>query len=116
MNGKGLGLRLRNLRRQKGFTLEVLAIKTRLTKSYLSKLERGVKIPSIASILKITKAFGIQIGHLFGEITNNDSICVVKKNDGKPIVRQGARKGYKYEAIAHKEAPKNHGSVYKSRR
>lgn len=106
MGAHGLGLRLRNLRRQKNLSLDVLAAKTGLTKSYLSKVERGAKTPSLASILKITKAFGIQVGHLFGEITDDDAFCVVRKEERKPIARQGTEKGYKYEAIAHQRRSK----------
>lgn len=107
MGTQGLGLRLRNLRRRNGFSLETLAAKTSLTKSYLSKAERGVKTPSLASILKITKAFRVQVGHLFGETTDNNAISVVRKEERKPIARQGAEKGYKYEAIAHKRKSKS---------
>lgn len=99
-------MRLRKIRRQDGLSLDTLAAKTGLTKSYLSKVERGVKTPSLASILKITKAFGIQVGHLFGETTDDDTICVVRRSERKPIARQGAKKGYKYDAIAYKRRSK----------
>ncbi|MGH7824502.1 MAG: helix-turn-helix domain-containing protein [Candidatus Binatia bacterium] len=102
----GLGLRLRNTRRQRGMSLDTLAAKTSLTKSYLSKIERGEKAPSLASILKITRAFDIQVSHLFGEATDKDAICVVRRGERKPVARIGAKKGYKYEAIAYKRRSK----------
>lgn len=37
-------------------TLDVLAEKTGMTKSYLSKVERGLSTPSIATALKLAKA------------------------------------------------------------
>jgi transcriptional regulator with XRE-family HTH domain len=106
MGTEGLALRLRKVRRQQSLSLDALAGKTGLTKSYLSKIERGVKTPSLASILKITRAFGIQVGHLFGETTDNNAISVVRKEERKPIARPGAEKGYKYEAIAYKRRSK----------
>ena len=106
MGTPGFALRLRKIRRQHSFSLDSLAVKTGLTKSYLSKVERGVKTPSLASILKITKAFGIQVGYLFGETTADDTISIVRRNERKPIAREGARQGYKYEAIAHKRRSK----------
>ena len=102
----GLALRLRKMRRERALTLDGLASRTGLTKSYLSKVERGLKSPSLASILKITKVFGIQVGHLFGEATDKDAICVVRKGERKPVARPGAKKGYKYEAIAYKRRSK----------
>ena len=40
---------LRAVRQQRGMTLEELAAGTGLTKSYLSKVERGQSVPSIAA-------------------------------------------------------------------
>jgi len=87
-------------------SLDTLAAKSGLTKGYLSKIERAEKVPSLASILKITRAFGIQVGHLFGEATDKDAICVVRKGERKPIARPGAKMGYKYEALAYKRRSK----------
>lgn len=44
-----------------GVTLETLAEKTGLTKSYLSKVERGLNTPSIAAALKLAKALNVQV-------------------------------------------------------
>ena len=49
-------LNLKFLRVQSGMTLEQLATDSGLTRSYLSKLERGLSSPSIGSALKIAKA------------------------------------------------------------
>jgi transcriptional regulator with XRE-family HTH domain len=57
--------RLKRLREVKGVTLEDLAQQTGLTKSFLSKVERGVSMPSIATVLKIADAFKVSAGNLF---------------------------------------------------
>lgn len=101
-----LGLRLRQMRRQRKLTLDVLAAQTGLTKSYLSKLERAIKVPSIASTLKIAKAFGVQVGQLFGETADENGVCVVRKEERKPVNRPGTRNGYYYESIAYKRHSK----------
>lgn len=61
-----MAIQLRILRKKMGITLEQLAGQTGLTKSYLSKVERGVSSPSIAVALKLAKALNAQAEELFG--------------------------------------------------
>ncbi|WP_420231440.1 helix-turn-helix domain-containing protein [Pseudomonas sp. ABY48] len=60
-----MAVQLRILRKKMGITLEQLAGQTGLTKSYLSKVERGVSSPSIAVALKLAKALNAQAEELF---------------------------------------------------
>jgi len=94
------------MRRQRKLSLDVLAGKAGLTKSYLSKLEREINVPSIASTLKIAKAFGVQVGQLFGETTDQNGVCVVRKDERKPVTRPGTKNGYYYESIVYKRHSK----------
>ena len=52
---EAVGPRIAALRVLNGMSLEQLAIRSNLTKSYLSKLERGLSQPSIASVLKLSR-------------------------------------------------------------
>jgi len=101
-----LGLRIRQIRRQRKLSLEALAAKSGLTKSYLSKLERGINSPSIATTLKIARAFGVELGQLLGETTDKDGFCLIRKKERKPLVRRGTQYGYYYESIAYKRRSK----------
>lgn len=56
-----LGTKIRELRQQKGMTLNELADKTDVTASYLSQLERNIIDPSLSSLRKISAAFGVPI-------------------------------------------------------
>jgi transcriptional regulator with XRE-family HTH domain len=89
------------MRRQRGLSLAAMEEKTGITKSSLSKVERGVTTPSIATVLKIAKAFGVEVAQLFGEKSDDQGICVVRRNERKPISRPGSRQGYRYDALAH---------------
>lgn len=60
-----MSVQLRILRKKMGITLEQLAVQTGLTKSYLSKVERGMSSPSIAVALKLAKALNVQAEELF---------------------------------------------------
>src|SRR3970040_297660 len=92
--------RRKGLREIKGIPLEELAARTGLTKSYLSKVERGVSVPSVSTALRVAEAFETGVGDLFGVTTSNNDFVVVGKDERKPFSRKGATIGYRYEAIA----------------
>ncbi|WP_370459864.1 helix-turn-helix domain-containing protein [Pusillimonas sp. ANT_WB101] len=96
--------RLRALRRQHNLSLEKLGEQTGLTKSYLSKLERGLSEPSISTVLKLADAYGIGVSRLIGssEDGEDDSVSVVRQAEREPLTRHGNEDGYRYEAIAGK--------------
>lgn len=60
-----IGQRLRATRLAKGFTLEQVAKRSGLDKSFISRLERDATAASVASLLKVCGALGIQPGSLF---------------------------------------------------
>jgi transcriptional regulator with XRE-family HTH domain len=95
-----LGSRLAGLRKLNGLSLEEVALRSGLTKSYLSKVERAVSQPSIATVLKLARALGVTSGQLLGEEPHEDGIVVVRKEDRVPFSRAEGRSGYAYEAIA----------------
>ncbi|OBJ11857.1 DNA-binding protein [Mycobacterium sp. 1482292.6] len=73
---------LRPVRRQRGLTLEQLARQTGLTKSYLSKIERGQSTPSIAVALKVARALEVDVGRLFSAGAAQEKITVDRAGDG----------------------------------
>ncbi len=73
---------LKFLRIKCGITLEQLARDSGLTRSYLSKVERGLSNPSIASALTISKALGVSVERLFGENAHHEAIDIIRANKG----------------------------------
>lgn len=71
-----IALRLRSRRRACGMTLDQLAAATGLNKGYLSRLERGEKGPSIATVIKLAHALDSSVSYLFGETIDEDAIHV----------------------------------------
>src|SRR5229473_6126358 len=61
----GVGLNLRSLRTAKGLTLDRLASLSELTRGYISLVERGLKVPSIAALLRLAKALDVSVAYLF---------------------------------------------------
>ncbi|MGV9666554.1 helix-turn-helix domain-containing protein [Nocardia niigatensis] len=83
---------LRAVRKQHGMTLEALAERTGLTKSYLSKVERQLSMPSIAVAMKIAQALDVDVGRLFSEEASETKIVVDRAAD--------AVDGERYRSIA----------------
>jgi transcriptional regulator with XRE-family HTH domain len=97
----GVARRIHAMRRQRKLSLDGLAERTGLTKSFLSKIERGVSIPSIATVLKLARAFDVDVAHLFGQAVESQSICIERartSNNGRgrlnvvPIAGKRAQK------------------------
>ena len=92
--------RIAFLRRQQGMTLDQLADAAGLTKSYISKVERGLSIPSISTALKIATTFDLSVGQLLGETQYDDAISVVRRGERPSFMRGGSSSGYDYEMLA----------------
>jgi transcriptional regulator with XRE-family HTH domain len=73
---------VRAVRRQRGLTLQALAEQTGLTRSYLSKIERGQSTPSIAAAIKIAAALDADVAQLFSERAAEEHIVVDRAGGG----------------------------------
>jgi transcriptional regulator with XRE-family HTH domain len=92
--------RIAFLRKQKSMTLDRLAISSGLTKSYLSKVERGLSVPSISTAMKIARSLELSVGQLLGETQYDDAISIVRGDERPSFMRGGSSSGYDYEMLA----------------
>ena len=60
-----IGKKVKSLRIKRGLTLEELASRTELSKSFLSQLERDLASPSIATLEDIVEVLGVSLGDFF---------------------------------------------------
>ena len=74
-----IGYKIKQLRVQKGLTLEELASRSELTKGFLSQMERNLTSPSIATLNDIVEALGTSLGEFFKEDTEEK--LVFRKKD-----------------------------------
>jgi transcriptional regulator with XRE-family HTH domain len=95
-----LASRVAFLRKQRGMTLDQLATAADLTKSYISKVERGLSVPSISTAMKIASSLDLSVGQLLGESQYDDAISVVRRNERPSFMRGGSSSGYDYEMLA----------------
>src|SRR5260370_1476719 len=78
-----LGANLREARRARGLTLDKLASMSDLTRGYLSLVERGLKTPSIAALVRISNALGVNIAQLFDQnATPAPQYSLYRREDG----------------------------------
>ena len=100
-----MAVKLKLLRVQAGLTLEELAQQADLTRSYVSKLERGVSTPSIGAALRIAKALDVKVEELFSESHEGDPIVINRTPPGNrstgqmPRLVSGTLPGHKMVAF-----------------
>lgn len=66
-----LGKKIRKLRTAKNLTQEELAARSKLDRSYISGIERGLRNPTVATLCDIARVLGVPIATLF-VFTKND--------------------------------------------
>ena len=59
---------LRQLRRQRGLSQEVLAFEAELDRNYISLLELGRNSASVKTIFKLAAALGVSVGDFMGMV------------------------------------------------
>ena len=64
MDKAALGNKLREARMQKGYTQQALAQKAGIGIMYLSEIERGVKMPSLNSFIRLIEALEISADYI----------------------------------------------------
>ena len=98
-----LGNRLLAIRESRQWTLEMLAGESGLSKAYLSRLEAGVRQPSITALCDVAKALGVSIAALF-EHPDEASPCVIVRRGSVP---GKSVNGLTYHALSSSTKPFN---------
>lgn len=102
----GFAERMLRIRRQRGMTLEELAKGSGLTKSFLSKIERKLAVPSITTALKVSRALGVRVAELLGEVSGREEILVVRRGEGRRFIIGDGSVQNTHEALAAGRAVK----------
>lgn len=116
-----IGHKIKQLRVQKGLTLEELASRCELTKGFLSQMERNLTSPSIATLNDILEALGSCLSDFFKEAKEEKTVFQKKdffvderenytvnwivpntqKNAMEPILLELAQGGVSFEVNPH---------------
>lgn len=78
-----MGIRIKTIRENFGFTIKDLSIMIGVTSSLISQIERGKAFPSIVTLKKLANALHTTVGELIGE---NEDL------DHHPLLKSGQRR------------------------
>ena len=87
--------------------MDALAGQSSLTKGYLSLVERGHKVPTIASLVKVAGALEVPISVLFEEEPLEEPVAIVRRRERKPFQDTKSHHDYSYESITFKSPHKH---------
>ena len=105
MNLVELAQRIRSLRLDRRLTLEEVATRTGLTRSWLSKVENFRVTPSLPALGKIAEALGVAVADLVAGLDEKPTLVMVRKDERKLVERERSKKNTTvYESLAHKRA------------
>jgi transcriptional regulator with XRE-family HTH domain len=88
-----LGKRLKEIRKQRGFTLDSLAARAGCSKSFLSRVENDSASPSLAMLMKIIQSLGVTLHSFFDGIEEKPN-KVVRTNERQKFVTKDGRSSY----------------------
>ena len=77
--GKVFGERLRHVRKRRGLTQEELANRADLAGPYISDMERGLKVPSLTTVLRLAMALACKVTDLVGVFDKTDLPSILPK-------------------------------------
>ena len=86
---ENIGQRIRQLRESRGMTQSQLQARSRVSRSYLSRIESGQMTPSLGTLEKISEALGVGLNRFFVPESNGESLLEDPFIQGlRPFLRQ----------------------------
>lgn len=73
-----IGLKIKELRTSKKFTLKYLSEETNLSIGFLSQLERGMTSVAVDSLAKIAKVLEVNVLDFFDYVEENNKSCITR--------------------------------------
>lgn len=83
--------RIRQLRRERGWTLDSLASLSGVSRSMLSQVERGQANPTLAVAFRIARAFGLNLTELLAGAFAPQGVEVIRGDDPASVFRDDER-------------------------
>jgi len=86
---ENIGHRIRQLRESRGMTQTQLQARSRVSRSYLSRIESGQMTPSLGTLEKISEPLGVGLNRFFVPETNAETLLEDPFIQGlRPFLRQ----------------------------
>ena len=91
-----VGQKIRNLRRRLGLSIETLARRSDLSTAAIQKIETNHMVPTIVSLMKVSRALGEKVSFFVDEGNGNDQIVLVKKSGRKGFYSEESKMSQEY--------------------
>jgi transcriptional regulator with XRE-family HTH domain len=101
MNLVELAERIKTFRLNQRLTLQQVASRTGLTRSWLSKVENFRVTPSLPALGQIAEALGVTVAQLVEGLERKSNLVLTQRGKGKAIYRDHPRSKAVYESLAH---------------
>ena len=99
--GAAIGSQIRTLRRALDMTAGDLARRAGVSVSMLSKVERGLASPSVATIAALAAALKVPVARFFTSYDERRDCSFVRAGKGVRVERRGSKSGHEYELLGH---------------
>lgn len=96
-----IGREVRTFRTQLNMTVVEVAKQAHLSPGMLSKIERGVTPPSLATLNALARALNVPVTAFFRKYEEQRDASFVPAGKGLTIERRGTRAGHQYELLGH---------------
>ncbi|RCW65107.1 helix-turn-helix domain-containing protein [Pseudorhodoferax soli] len=96
-----LGVQVRSLRMGSGLSGQDLALASGVSRSMLSRIERGQVSPSVDTLGCIARGLGVPIARFFAEQADRPEFSLVRKGRGARIESLASVQGYRHELLGH---------------
>lgn len=97
VSAQRLGTRVRELRRERRLTLDVLAERSGVSRAMISKVERGEKNPTLVVAARIAEGFAVTLSQLVGMEERREVIVVPKE---RRMVMRDPQTGFERQLLS----------------
>lgn len=82
---KLIGKKLKSTRLKNDMTIQELAESSKVSSNMISRIERGLTIPSVEILMKLANAFGMSINYFVEEAEKGTTVVHTRRGEGEPI-------------------------------
>ncbi|PLY03155.1 MAG: XRE family transcriptional regulator [Desulfuromonas sp.] len=82
---KLIGKKLKTTRLKNDMTIQDLSASSKVSSNMISRIERGLTIPSVEILMKLANAFGMSINFFVEEASAGSTTVYTRKGEGQPI-------------------------------
>ncbi len=88
VEGLKIGVKARELREKRRYTLQDMATKTEIDRTVLEEIESGEVIPPVATLIKLAQSLGVSMAYFFEELSGEVRISVTRAGERVRIERR----------------------------